>query len=227
MAARQAIIGMNAKTAVVIVDIAREDYSVELSNLFLKAFGEMGGKVLFTSYIQTGDRDFKSQLSEALSVNPDIIYIPTYYAEGAFLAKQARDLGMKVPILMADGAQLPELIETGGEAMEGIYLTGHFAAQAIKTKLGEDFIAEFKKKYNRETDAFRALGADAYFILMNAIERAKSTEGQKVSSSLMKTKNFEGISGTMSIGEDGNTIKSLVVNTVKDGKFTYVTTVNP
>ena len=227
VAARQARIGMNAKTAAVIVDIAREDYSVELSNLFLKAFGEMGGKVLFTSYIQTGDRDFKSQLSKVLSVNPDIIYVPTYYAEGAFLAIQARDLGIKVPILMADGAQVTELIETGGEAVEGIYLTGHFSVQAIKTKRGEDFISEYKKRYNKEADAFGALGADAYFVLVNAIKRANSTEGPKVSYNLMKTKNFQGISGTMSIGENGDTVKSLVVNTVKDGKFTYVTTVNP
>jgi branched-chain amino acid transport system substrate-binding protein len=187
----------------------------------------MGGKVLFTSYIQTGDRDFKSQLSEVLSGNPDIIYIPTYYAEGALLAKQARDLGMKVPILMADSAQVPELIETGGEAVEGIYLTGHFAVQTIKSKRGKDFISEYEKRYNKEANAFGALGADAYFILVNAIERAKSTEGPKVSSNLMQTKNYEGISGTMSIGEDGNTVKSLVVTTVKDGKFSYVTTVNP
>ena len=128
---------------------------------------------------------------------------------------------------MADGAQVTELIETGGEAVEGIYLTGHFAVQAISTKRGEDFISEYKKRYNKEADAFGALGADAYFILLNAIERAKSTEGPKVSYNLMKTKNFQGISGTMSIGENGDTVKSLVVNTVKDGKFTYVTTVNP
>ncbi|MGD8315612.1 MAG: ABC transporter substrate-binding protein, partial [Syntrophobacterales bacterium] len=85
VAARQARIGMDASTAAVVVDIAQADYSVGLGNLFLKAFGEMGGKVLVTAYIQTGDRDFRSQLSEVREAKPNIIYLPNYYTENALL----------------------------------------------------------------------------------------------------------------------------------------------
>ncbi len=218
---------MNANTAAVIVDIAQENYRVGLANLFLQAFGEMGGKVLVTSYIQAGDRDFRSQLSEVLSVKPDILYLPNYYTEDALLAKQARELGIKAEILMADGAQVPELLETGGEAVENAFLTGHFNAKAITTKLGRDFAVNFKKQNKREADAFGALGADAYFILLDAIKRAKSTEGPKVRAALADTKNFEGVTGAIKIDEDGNTVKSLVINKVRNGSFAYVTTVTP
>jgi len=227
VAARQARIAMNASTAAVVVDIAQADYSVGLGNLFLKAFGEMGGKVLVTAYIQTGDRDFRSQLSEVREANPDIIYLPNYYTENALLAKQARDLGMKMPILMADGAQVPALIETGGKALEGVYLTAHFNRKAVNTSLGRRFAANFKKQYNKNVDAFGALGADAYFILIGALKRAKSTEGATIRTALTGTKNFNGVTGPIKISEDGNTVKRLVINRVKNGRFAYVSTVNP
>lgn len=226
-AARQARIAMGAGTAAVIVDIAQADYSVGLGNLFLKAFGEMGGKVLVTAYIQTGDRDFRSQLSEVKAVNPDIIYAPTYYTEGALLAKQIRELGIKAPILMADGAQVPEFIKVGGEAVEGVYLTSHFSLEAVSTNLGRRFVARFNKRYKRAAGGFAALGGDAYFILTGAINRAKSTEGSKIRAALIETKSYKGITGVITIAEDGRTIKTLVVNRVNNGKFHYVTTVNP
>ena len=226
-AARQARIAMNGTTAAVIVDIAQADYSVELANLFLKALGEMGGKVVFTAYIQTGDRDFRSQLSEVLSAKPDIIYLPNYYTEDALLAKQARDLGITIPILMADGAQVPELIEIGGKAVEGVYLTAHFNSEAVTTQLGRDFTENFTKDNNIEGSAFGALGADAYFMFLDAIERAKSVGRPEVRAALADTKAFAGVTGTISIDEDGNAVKSLVINEVKNGRFNYVTTVNP
>jgi branched-chain amino acid transport system substrate-binding protein len=218
---------MGADTAAMIVDIAQADYSVGLGNLFLKAFGEMGGKVLVTTYIQTCDRDFKSQLSEINAAKPDIIYVPNYYTEDALLARQIRELGIKAPILMADGAHVPELIKAGGKAVEGVYLTSHFSLEAVNTNLGQRFVANFKKEHKRDADGFGALGADAYFILIGAIGRAKSTEGSKIRDALTETKNYKGITGAIKIEEDGKTVKSLVVTRVKDGKFNYVTTVNP
>jgi len=193
----------------------------------VKAFTKAGGKVVSTTYIQTGDQDFSAQLSAVQAAKPDIIYAPNYYAEDALMAKQARDLGITAPILTGDGAQAPELIQIGGKAVEGMYLTGHFNADAVTTKLGKDFVAFYKKKANKEPDAFTALGADAYFILMDAIQRAGTTKGSEVRKALASTKNFQGISGNINIGEDGNAVKSVVINQVKDGKFVYATTVNP
>ena len=226
VAAKLAVDTLKAKTAAVIVDIA-QDYCVGLANFFVKAFTKAGGKVVSTTYIQTGDQDFSAQLSAVQAGKPDIIYAPNYYAEDALLAKQARDLGITAPILTGDGAQAPELIQIGGKAVEGMYFTGHFNVEAVTTKLGKDFVAFYKKKTGKDPDAFTALGADAYFILMDAIQRAGSTKGPEVRKALASTKDFQAISGSINIGEDGNAVKSVVINQVKDGKFVYVTMVNP
>ncbi len=226
VAARFARQQLKAKTAAVIIDIA-QDYCVGLANFFVKEFVKLGGKVLSTTYIQTGDQDFSAQLSAVQASKPDIIYAPNYYTEDALMAKQARDLGINVPILTGDGAQADALLEIGGKAVENMYFTAHFHKKAATTQKAKEYIKRFEAKKNKEADAFGALAADAYFLLVDAIQRAGSTDGTKIRDALASTKKFEGVSGVITMGEGGNPIKSVVINKVENGKFAYVTTINP
>jgi len=226
VAARFAQKELKAQTAAVVIDIA-QDYCVGLGNFFVKEFVKNGGKIVSTTYIQTGDQDFSAQLSAIQAAKPDVIYAPNYYTEDALMAKQARDLGMKAPILTGDGAQADALIEIGGASVEGMYFTGHFHKEAATTERAKEYIKLYEKKFNKEADAFGALGADAYFLLVDAIKRAGSTDPIKVREALAKTKDFQGVSGLITMGPNGNPIKSMVINKVANGKFAYVTTVNP
>jgi branched-chain amino acid transport system substrate-binding protein len=226
VAARFARSELKAQTAAVIIDIA-QDYCVGLGNFFVKDFVKNGGKVVSTTYIQTGDQDYSAQLSAVQATKPDIIYAPNYYTEDALLAKQARDLGIMVPILTGDGAQADELIQIGGKAVENTYFTGHFHKQAATTERAKEYIKRFEGKFKKEADAFGALGADAYFMLVDAIQRAASTDGTKIRDALSETKGFQAVSGVINMGESGNPIKSMVINKVDGGKFVYVTTINP
>lgn len=226
VAARFARQNLKAKTAAVIIDIA-QDYCVGLGNFFVKEFVKDGGKIVATTYIQTGDQDYSAQLSTVQASKPDIIYAPNYYTEDALMAKQARDLGINVPILTGDGAQADALIQIGGAAVEDMYFTGHFHKDAVTTERGKEYIKRYEEKFNKDADAFGALGADAYFLLVDAIKRAGSTDGTKIRDALAATKDFKGVSGVITMGPDGNPIKSMVINKVQDGKFTYVTTINP
>jgi branched-chain amino acid transport system substrate-binding protein len=226
VAARFARNELKAQTAAVIIDIA-QDYCVGLANFFVKEFVKQGGKVLSTTYIQTGDQDYSAQLSAVQSTKPDIIYAPNYYTEDALMAKQARDLGIKVPILTGDGAQADALIEVGGKAVENMYFTGHFHKDAATTDRAKEYIKRYEAKYKKDADAFSALGADSYFMMVDAIKRAGSTDGTKIRDALVAMKDFKGVSGTITMGDSGNPIKSMVINKVEGGKFVYVTTVNP
>lgn len=226
IAARFARNELKAQTAAVIIDIA-QDYCVGLGNFFVKEFVKLGGKVVSTTYIQTGDQDFSAQLSAVQAAKPDVIYAPNYYTEDALMAKQARDLGIRVPILTGDGAQADTLLQVGGSAVEEMYFTGHFHKEAAGSQRAKEYIRRFEEKYKKDADAFGALGADAYFLLVDAIRRAGSTDGVAVRDALAATRNFEGVSGLISMGENGNPIKSMVINKVQNGKFVYVTTVNP
>lgn len=217
---------LKAGTAAVIIDIA-QDYCVGLANFFVKEFVKLGGKVVSTTYIQTGDQDFSAQLSAVQATKPDIIYAPNYYTEDALMAKQARDLGINAPILTGDGAQADALIEVGGKAVENMYFTGHFHKDAASTERSKEYIKRFQEQKGKEADAFGALGADAYFLLVESIKAAGSTDGTKVRDALAAVKNFQGVSGVITMGDSGNPVKSMVINKVENGKFAFVTVINP
>jgi len=226
VAARFAFNNLKARRAALLIDRA-QDYCVDLANFFRNSFVKMGGRIVQTTYCQTGDQDFTAQLSAIMATKPDVLYLPNYYAEDALICKQAAELGMKVTIMSADGAQAPELIKIGGKAVEGFLLTGHFEKEGAATKLAKQYIRNYESRFKTDASGFDALGADAYFILIDAMERAKSAEGPKVRAALAKTRKFGGVSGVINIGEDGNAVKSMVILQVKDGKFRYLATVNP
>ncbi|MCX5851661.1 MAG: ABC transporter substrate-binding protein [Deltaproteobacteria bacterium] len=226
MAAKYVYDNLGSRKAAILVDIA-QDYCVGLANFFAKSFILKGGKIVATTYCQTGDQDFTAQLSSIMAQKPDILYIPNYYAEVALACKQAAEIGLNVPVFSGDGAQAPELIQIGGKDVEGVVFTGHFEKKAASTELAKKYIAMYEKETGKEASGFDALGADAYFVILDAMERAKSINGTKVRDALANTKNFQAISGTINIGADGNAVKSLVLIQVKNGNFTYLDTVNP
>ena len=227
IAAKYAFNTLKAKKAALIVDKS-QDYCVGLAKFFKDAFTKLGGLIVAETFCVTEDKDFSAQLSTIKPTRPDVIYAPNYYSPVALFTKQARELGVKAPVLAGDGAQADELIQIGGKEVEGVAFTGHFHPQATTTDLAKDWLARFEKKYpGKQPNAFHALGADAYFVLLDAITRANSMKGESIRAALASTKDFPAISGKLSIGEDGNAVKPMVINVVKNGKFEYLTTVNP
>lgn len=226
VAAKLAREKLKANTAALIYDIS-QDYCVGLASFFKKEFLKEGGKIVAETMFKSGDRDFTPQLSSIQAAKPDIIYAPIYYTECALIARQAREMGLGVPILSGDGVQAPELLALGGDAVNDVYFTAHFHKAMIETDLGRRFLARFEKETGKTLDAFSAMGADAYFLLVDAIERAGSPDPAKIRNALVNTKDFPGVTGKISLKEDGNPIKAMVINQVKDGQFEYVTTIHP
>jgi branched-chain amino acid transport system substrate-binding protein len=226
IAAKLATDQMKAKTAAVIFDIS-QDYSVALASFFKREFQKSGGKIVSDTKFKSGDRDFTPQLSSMKESKPDVIYAPIYYTECALVAKQAREMGLEAPILAGDGVQAPELIELGGKAVEGLLFTTHFHRDMVTSERGKKFLELFKQEFNKEPDAFTANAADAYFIIVDAIQRAGSTDPDKLRQAIIETKDFEGVSGKLTMTQSGDPIKAMVVNKVQDGKFVYVTTIMP
>jgi len=226
VAAKLALGKLKANTAALIYDIA-QDYSAALAKYFQEDFTRGGGKVVADIKFKSGDRDFTPQLSRIKTTKPDIIYAPIYYTECALVAKQARGMGLNIPILAGDGVQAPELIQLGGKAVEDVYFTAHFHKAMISTERGRKFLELFEKDTGKDLDAFSAMAADAYFIILDAIRRAGSPDPRQIRDALASTKDFEGVTGRITLKPDGNPIKSMVINKVKDGKFEYVTTVTP
>ncbi len=226
MAAKYAYEKLGARKAAILIDIA-QDYCVGLANFFAKCFIRHGGKVVSMAYCRTLDQDFTIQISSIMAAKPDVLYMPNNYTEVALACKQAVKLGLNVPIISADRAQTKELIKIGGKDVEGIIFTGHFAREAAVTDIARKYIETYEKETGKEASAFDALGADAYFVLIDAIKRAKSVKGKNIRNALASTKNFKAVSGIINIGKDGDAVKSLVLVHVKDGTFRYLATYNP
>ncbi len=226
IAARYAWENLQARKVALLIDQA-QDYCVGLTKFFEQEFKRLGGQIVATSYIQTGDQDFSAQISALKANHPDLIYAPNYYAEDALLAKQLQDLGLKTPILTGDGAQVPELLSIGGPAVDGMYFTAHFHRQGTNTEIGQKFMQAYEAKYHKPLDAFAALGGDSYFLLTDAMARAGGADGGKVAEALAATKDFAGVTGTITMGANHNPIKGVTVIKVEQGKFVYQTTINP
>ena len=229
VAAKYAINNLHAKTAAVIIDIS-EDYSVGLAKFFIKDFEKMGGKIVTKTFTQANDNDFSAQVSLIKNKNPDIIYMPCFYQALALFARQAREYGLSQAILAGDGASEPALIKVGGKSVNGLTFTTHFDPKAAVTVLGKEFINAYKRKYKDNPSTLAALGADGYFIMVDAINRAGgvNASSENINKEIRKTKNFKGVTGIISIDQKtGNAIKSAVIQKVKNGKFVYVTTINP
>ncbi len=220
---------LHAKTAAVMIE-KDQDYSVGLAHAFMKAFKKLGGKIVSVSFFQSTDQDYSAQISTIKSKNPDIIYMPSYYQEIALFCRQARQYGLKQTIMAGDGAEADALIKIGGKAVNGVTFTTHYDPHAAATPLSKKFLKLFKAKYHEDPDAMAALAADAYFVLVNAINKAGGAKAtpKKINYYIRHTKNFKGVTGVITIDpKTGNAIKSAVIRKVENGKFVYVTTVNP
>ncbi|MBI4799373.1 MAG: ABC transporter substrate-binding protein [Desulfarculus sp.] len=225
VAANFAFNHLKAKTAAVLFDVAR-DYSVGLANFFKKSFASLGGQVAITAQYSEGDQDFSAQLLAIKAKNPDVIYLPGYLPEEPLLVRQARELGITAPFLSGDAAQSDELIKIGGPAVEGLYFTTHFDEGGATTAQGRMYAQAYRQAHGKAPDALGALGFDAYLLLLDALERAGSTEAPGLAKALDTTRGFAGVCGlTDIVGHDA--VKPAVILQVKEGKFVFVATVNP
>lgn len=225
--AKFAFENLKAKNAVVIRDV-KQDYSVGLADFFTKAFLAKGGKILSDISYQSGESDFRAQLTEVKSKKPDIIFLPGYYGDVALIVQQARKMGIKQPILGGDGWESEDLLKVAGKAaLENTYYSNHYAPDT-KDPGAQRFIQSFKEKYNNETpDAMAALGFDAFNVMVNAMKNAKELTREEIKNALVATKDFQAVTGKITLDKDRNAVKSAVVLKFVDGKATYFSTVDP
>lgn len=211
---------------VAILKDIKNDYSIGLAEAFQKAFGEFEGTIALEQSYSQGDTDFSAQLTAIKGSNAQAIFVPGYYSEVGTIARTAERLGIEVPLLGGDGWDAPDLTKIAGSALNGSYFSNHFAPDAASPK-AQQFVAAFKARYGQEPSGLGALGYDAAAVLVSAIERAGSATPKAIRDALAQTRNFQGVTGTITIDSEGNAQKSAVVLKIVDGKYKYQTTVEP
>jgi branched-chain amino acid transport system substrate-binding protein len=217
--ARFAFEELKARKVAILFDF-KQDYSVGLAEFFRKKFLELGGEIVADERYTSGDIEFRAQLTTIRAASPEAVFVPGYYTELGLIAKQARELGLDVPLLGGDGWDSAKTLEIGGKAVEGYYFSNHYAADSDSPRV-QAFVKAYTAKNGAVPDAMAALGYDAAGILADAITRAGTTEGPKLRDAIAATRDFDGVTGKISIDEGRNARKDAVVLKIDGGKFRF------
>ncbi|MDP4235592.1 MAG: ABC transporter substrate-binding protein, partial [Bacteroidota bacterium] len=210
---------LHAKKAVVLTDV-RQDYCMTLANSFSAAFSEDGCEIVSQQAYSSGDRDFSQIIKSIEHSHPDVIYIPGYYDDVSLFVRQVRDHGLMTPILGGDGWDSPELTRGLEKAFNNTYFSNHFAPDDPNERV-QTFVTNYKKRFGQEPTSIAALGYDAAGILIDAISRAKGTDSISVRNSISSTKDFSGVTGTITIDQNRNSKKPLTILRIVDGKNVF------
>ena len=228
-AATYAFKDLKLKKAALLVDVAN-DYSVGLATFFKNSYTKMGGEIVANLNYQSGDQDFTAQLTQIISKKPDVLFIPSYFAEGAIIMKQVKELGGTFKVMGGDAMDNPKITEIGGSAVEGFVHTTFPYDPSMKdmSPMAKKFTENWKKLHpDKEPNVNAALGYDAYMITLDAIKRAGKADPEAITKALAATKGFEGVTGSTTINATHDAEKPVGLVQIKDGKKTYVGSITP
>ena len=218
---------LKARKVAVLKDV-QQDYSVGLTDAIQKTFQALGGEVLAPVSYSSGDADFKAILTQVRAQKPDAMFVTGYYPEAAIIVRQARELGMKIPVLGGDG-WVGDALKNGREALANCFISNHYSGDNPDPVV-QNFVKTYRAKFNREPDSIAALGYDAAKVLAAAITSSNSTEGPKVRDALAKA-DVPGVTGRLKMNAQRNVDKPAVIQELKftdgDVKYVYRTTINP
>jgi branched-chain amino acid transport system substrate-binding protein len=206
----------------------QELYGKGLADIFEATAKKEGLQVLGHEGIDPKASDYRSLMTKIKALNPDLIYYGGITQNNAGqLIKDARNVGMtadKVKIMGPDGTYEKALIDAAGKDAEGYYATfGGVPAQQL-TGAGKTWYENYKKKYNSEPEAYAAYGYESAKVVYDAINKVCKNDRAAIRDAVMSTKNFNGVLGTWSFDENGDTtLKTLSGNVVKNGKWEFVT----
>jgi branched-chain amino acid transport system substrate-binding protein len=216
---------LKLKTAAILTAVT-SDYSKGLAQFFKQKYTALGGKIVAEESYSEGDSDFRAQLTKIKAAKPEFVYVPGYYADVGPILLQARELGITVPFGGGDGWDSPVLLQTAGKAAEGCFFSNHYSPDS-KELVVQTFVKNYQKKYGTTPDALAALAYDAAKLLVDAINRAGSTDSSKIRDALAATKGFRGVTGVITFDANRNPVKSAVIIEIKGGKQVYRATVKP
>jgi branched-chain amino acid transport system substrate-binding protein len=211
---------------VAILKDVKNDYSIGLADAFRKSFSAAGGTIVVEQSYSQGDTDFSAQVTAIRGTQAQAVFVPGYYSEVGTIARTADRLGLKVPLLGGDGWDSPDLFKIGGDAINGSYFSDHFAPD-VATAKSQAFVGNFSKKYAQAPTGLGALGYEAGLVLIDAIRRAGKNDPSAIRDAIAATKDFEGVTGKITIDAQRNPQKSAVVLKVEGGKAKFETAIAP
>jgi len=214
---------LRAKTAGVLVNVDSH-YSEGLAQHFIDSFTGRGGEILFVEYHLEKTVDFSTFIRKARELKPQVLFHPGHTKVAAYVIKQARINGVEIPFLGGDGWQ-NSMYDLVGGYIEGNFYTSHWHHQSTLEK-SRRFVEEYRRR-GRDIGPAYALAADSVFLFADAAARAQSLDPADIRDAIADTRNYQGITGSISFDENGDPIKPAVILKFEGGTSAYVKTIFP
>ena len=210
------------KTAFIMFDQGN-DYVRGLAEFFEKAFTEAGGQIVGKETYTSQDTDFSAILTKVAESKAEVLFLPDYYPIVNLVGAQAKDKGVTAVMMGGDGWDSGDL---DVKAADGGFYSNHYDPGDTR-EIVQSWVKNYQTEYGGATpDALATLSYDATNLLLAAIQAAGVDDPDKVKDAMAALK-WEGVSGTITFDANHNPIKSAAVIGVKDGKKSYIGTVNP
>ena len=177
---------------------------------------EYGLEPVVVESFNVGDKDFSAQLNKIKNAKPDGVFLWGLYVEGAQILTQAKQLGLTMPFMASSGVLQGAFLKLAGKAAEGLYIVTYFSMDNPAKRV-QDFIKEFKKRFNYQPNPVAALAYDGTNLLVNAIKKVGLDRG-KIMKELRSVKGYIGVGGLMQTDKDGQTGQSSLIMQVVTGK---------
>lgn len=214
---------MGLRSVAIIYEIG-SDYSLGVTQNFTDSFVKCGGNVVITEAYNSGDVDFRAQLTKIANTDFDALFIPANYKEVGLVANQARNMGITQQLIGPDAWQVDDLIALAADAMEG----GYFVSG---TDITSDALKAFSEKFHEKFDYYPSeigtnafFATDAFLMMKNAIETAGEANSEKIRDALENTKELQCLTSKITVmPQNHNPLRSATIFTIKDAAFVRVT----
>ena len=193
-----------------------------LAKGFRTAFETLGGKIAVEEKF-----DGSPSVEALVSVkNAEMIFVASGGSTAARACKAVQAAGCEAPVFGVDWNTPDFLDAADGEASKKIYTTDHFSAEN-KTATSKEFVQTFTKQYGRPPDALAALGYDTLKLIAYTIGAVDSEQSDAIASALAKMRNFDGVTGIITMDDTRSPEKPIVILHLENDIFSYAETIFP
>jgi branched-chain amino acid transport system substrate-binding protein len=194
------------------------DFGRAISAGFASHAEKLGATVLTKQmYKFPGEKDFRPFLTRIKEGNPDLIFAAGYYNEAAAIVRQSKELGIKSTLMGEEGFDSPKFLEIAGPTAEGVIIATNLDRDDPRP-LVQNFLKNYRQAFGHDADMVGASSYDAFKILVAAIEKG-GTNPKAIQQALLDTKDYNGLTGKITRFVQGEVIKPVQVQVVKEGKF--------
>jgi branched-chain amino acid transport system substrate-binding protein len=220
---------LGVTSAYLLTDMSME-FTTTLAHFFKERFEALGGTLALEDIYMNKDPDYSAQIDRFLAnaTGAQALFVAGVPDDAGVIVKQFRDKGVMLPIISGDGFDTPLLMEVAGAAAENVFVATHTSLKNTSDKV-QNFVKAYTAKYGvAPENAFAALGYDTMYLIADALKRSASLSGADIAAAISTTAGLPGVTGTISYLNGSHVpMKSVTINTVKDGEFVFVKQVSP